>query len=300
MSCGYQLITTSVAHLHFKLQEKHCRKSTMAQLLTLLLLITLTALNKSSTNTTSSLPEHEATSTPTIWLTNEPSPSPTAMSYSSYGCNIFSNRFTVVNDKFQDICGSITFPSASTSELSSVDGDLFEPTSVLTLSSSITLNTDSFTIIIEGTRDRPTKGKGGKGGKGGGGRKLLQSRTTYEIILGPGDSSDYIYYNNDNDICILSYYQTDEYSECVTLPDDIDELNTIILYYNNEELQIYQNDVYVSTVSGSLAMSLGTIAGQDEDDREEDIAIVNIMVSVGVELDDITTYLELSVIFCIF
>ena len=179
------------------------------------------------------------------------------------GCNIWSNRFTVQDGEFKDICGSITL-TARLGDLYSTD-DIFhiENQEKLTMSEVVAFDNDQWAIFIEGKRSSDS--------------------LSFDIILGPlGGTNCQIRFDSNNRLFIASNYPNSGgnvyYQNYVTLPDDYDELNTILLYYENGNLQIYQNDNYVTTITETFDIGLGAIGGWYSS-YYSNIGIKNIMFS---------------------
>ena len=211
------------------------------------------------TSSTTSFPSIQATA----WFTEQPTSVPD-------GCDIFTTLFISQNGKFQDICGSTV--------LKQVNGDLNTSNGIYEVSSTDDIvsfspkwdldGDDEYAIIIEGKRTIPT--------------------TSFDIILGPSGSYNHqIRYENSNDLCI---YAIGVWT-CITLPDDIDEFHTLILYNNNDQLQIYQNNQHVTTIYSSLSVSVGRIGGWFGNAYQGDIAVKNIMLAMGVSLNTITNFI---------
>ena len=196
------------------------------------------------------------------------------------GCDIFDNRFTVRNGVFQDVCGSTTITSSSTGNTISSNDQIVEPDGMSYYFNPLQyLDSNKWAIVFEGKRTVPTS-------------------SGFDIILGPRSDSKncQIRYSGSNNLCIYSYYQSPSYSQCITLPDDVDTLHTIILYYASNQLKVYQNNKFVQTVSKSLSIAFGRIGGWFSDAYLGDIAVKNIMfienmfTTTSVSLTDIRDY----------
>lgn len=197
------------------------------------------------------------------------------------GCDIFDNRFTVRNGVFQDVCGSTTITQSSNGNTISSNDKIVEPVGMSYYFNPLQyLDSNKWAIVFEG-------------------RRTVSTTSGFDIILGPRSNSKncQIRYSGSNNLCIYSYYQSPSYAQCITLPDDVDTLHTIILFYESNQLTVYQNNKFVQTVSKSLAIALGQIAGWFSTTAYQgDIAVKNIMFIEGkftttsITLNDIRDY----------
>eukprot|EP01084_Bolivina_argentea_P068793 125223_1 len=223
-----------------------------------------------------------------------------------YHCDIFSNYFTIYNQQFIDVCGNLSMFRMSDNysnpkyldtsylkdRINSNDNTfVIGDGEYIKLDTSVIFTTDRWCIIFEGYSMK----------------KTYLKQEAFNIILGPSSVPGgncqirFEYRNTNNYLCIYSYYyanyskylnyDTIEYGECVLLRDDIYELHTLILYYNNGILNIYQNRQFVTSINNQFQISLARIGGWYNNQYPASITIKNIMFTNNVNYDDIYQYL---------
>ena len=126
------------------------------------------------------------------------------------------------------------------------------------------------------------------------GYSTKSSKTGYNIMLGPGGQSQncQLRYENGNGICMYSYYGS-MYgaSFCVSLPYDIDVLHTLLIYYDNGVISVYQNGNFVQSVTKTFEIAFSRIGGWYHTYWGQ-IAVKNIGFLKDVTLDRIQSVLE--------
>ena len=201
-------------------------------------------------------------------------------------CELFFNYFAVYKGQFSEMCGDVTVYGVDTSknklqssylsdQVSSDDGTfVIEDGELIAFTPMAVLDGDSWTIVFEGY-------------------SIKSSKTGFNIFLGPGGQSQncQIRYENGNGICIYSYYASPSYSECISLPDDIDELHTLMLYYNNGVLSVYQNDKFVGNIEQKLQIAFSRIGGWYET-YYGDVAIKRIMFSRSTDFNEVRSFVN--------
>ncbi len=187
-----------------------------------------------------------------------------------YGCNIFSNRFTVENGLFKDVCGGLSVQTNT--------GNLYSPSDLFSIGGGqvltyphVDFSTSQFGFVIQAKRDGSSDLDG--------------------IIIGPGSANCQIRYENNNQVCIYSYFQNPPYWQCIVLPYATNELHTLILHYNNGILNIYQNRQFVKSINNQFQISLARIGGWYNNQYPARITVKNIMFTTNVNYDDIYRYL---------
>ena len=185
----------------------------------------------------------------------------------SAGCGIFQHHFAVNAGTLTDICGGLTL-SSNTGYLLSSETTLEIRSGMIISFSAITMNSDQWAIVFDGV--------------------ATSDPSESIIIFGGGDtahnSSGFMIYGSS--ICIESSANSN-ISECIQLPHSVSTGHPLILYHENEQLQIYQNSDLVSTITGPLGMNIDKIGGGN-------MAVRNIMFANGTSIDDIQSYLTLS------
>ena len=204
-----------------------------------------------------------------------------------HDCSLFFNHFTVENSQFTDICGGIGMYGIDSNKnrlqdtylsdhINSNDSTfMINGGELIAFTPYVPFDSDEWAIVYEGYSTKSTK-------------------SGFNIILGPGGQSQncQLRYENDNGICVYSYYGSGG-SFCVSLPDDIDVLHTLLIYYNNGVIDIYQNNKFVKSITQTLQIAFSRIGGWYHT-YYGDIAVRNIMFSKSISFDKIQSFLRLG------
>ena len=185
----------------------------------------------------------------------------------AFGCDIFENHFLVHDGSFQDVCGATDvygvncyeqFSTVQAIDSTYLSHNIFAIDNTFNISKNgeyiqipspfITLDSPVWAIVFEGYDTRPPS-----------------DNSAFNMILaGAGNlENNQLRFGNQNDICVISHRSSsDKYmndGECTVLNDDIGSMHTILLYYHNETLSIYQNGVFQGNISGNLHIAFGRI-----------------------------------------
>ena len=204
----------------------------------------------------------------------------------TYDCSLFLNYFTVHGSEFTDVCGNIYMYGIDYNGNRLQDSYLSDHTNsaddtfkiyggeLIAFSPFVPFDNDQWAIIYEGYSTK-------------------SSKTGYNIILGPGGQSQncQLRYEYGNGICMYSYYSS--YSSfCVSLPYDIDVLHTLIIYYNNGVISVYQNGDFVQSITKTFEIAFSRIGGWYHSYYGQ-IAVKNIGFLKNVPLDTIQSFMRL-------
>ena len=191
----------------------------------------------------------------------------------SAGCGIFDNHFVVNDGELTDLCGGLTLTS-NTGYLVSSDPNFDIYSGMMISFPSITMNTPQWAIAFDGAS--------------------AHEQLDSHIIFGGGDTADnssgFVIGSTAGSstwtLCIESSGNSN-ISECVTLSHSVTTGTPLILYHDNERLEIYQDTELVTTIPGPVGMSIDKIGGGN-------MVMKHVMFTNGTSIEDIQSYFTLS------